>query len=216
VEKIRLLLIEDNRLLRDSLTAILRKQRGLNVVAAVESTKHALHKAQESKPHVILLGLDFHAAEALRKQVPEAKMIVMNFMPLQEDVLEFIRLEVSGFILKDATLRDFLKTVRSVARGNKVLPPSLTDSLFSQVVEHAGRMGGAQLSESVRMTGREREIIEVIAEGLSNKEIAQRLHIAVHTVKSHIHNILEKLALHTRLEIATYAHSKGISKSSRS
>jgi len=143
-------------------------------------------------------------------------MIVMNFMPLQEDVLEFIRLEVSGFILKDATLRDFLKTVRSVARGNKVLPPSLTDSLFSRVVEHTGRMGEAQLSESVRMTGREREIIEVIAEGLSNKEIAQRLHIAVHTVKSHIHNILEKLALHTRLEIATYAHSKGISKSSRS
>ena len=216
MEKVRLLLIEENRLLRDGLIAMLQKQRGLEIVAAVESTKHALHKAQELKPHVILLGLDFHAVEAFRKQVPGAKVIVMNLMPTQEDVLEFVQVGASGFVLKDATAGDLLKTIRSVARGEKVLPSSLTESLFSRVVEHAGRMGESQLSESLRMTKREREVIELIAEGLSNKEIAQRLHLAVHTVKSHIHNILEKLMLHTRLEIAKYAHTKGIRRGSRS
>jgi len=88
----------------------------------------------------------------------------------------------------------------------------LTGSLFSQVIEQAIRVGNAHLIESVRMSKREREVIELIAGGLGNKEIAQRLHIATHTVKSHVHNILEKLALHSRLEIAAYAYTKGTFK----
>jgi DNA-binding NarL/FixJ family response regulator len=89
--------------------------------------------------------------------------------------------------------------------------PSLTGSLFSQIIETvAGE--GKTLIEWVRMTKREREVIELIAEGLSNKEIAQRPNIATYTVKSHVHNILDKLALHTRLQVASYAHSQEKSK----
>jgi DNA-binding NarL/FixJ family response regulator len=128
----------------------------------------------------------------------------MGLIPTQEDVLEFVKAGASGFLLKDATLSDFLRTIRSVARGAKVLPPLMTDSLFSHVIDHAFRNGKGHLAGAVRMTKREREIIALIAEGLPNKEIAGRLSIATYTVKSHVHNILEKLALHTRLEIAVY------------
>jgi DNA-binding NarL/FixJ family response regulator len=112
----------------------------------------------------------------------------------------------SGFIMKSATVDDFLRTIRSVAMGEKVLPPPLTSSLFSHVVEYALKKGADKLKGAVRMTKREREIIALIAEGMTNKEIAQRLDVATYTVKSHVHNIMEKLALHSRLQIANQAH----------
>ena len=100
-------------------------------------------------------------------------------------------------------------TIRSVAAGHKVLPPRMTESLFSQIAKAADAQGHAQVLEDVRMTRREREVIELIGEGLSNKEIAQRLNIAAHTVKSHVRNVMEKLALHTRLQIAAYVRRDG-------
>ena len=102
-----------------------------------------------------------------------------------------------------------LRSIRKVAQGGKVLPSTLTPSLLSQIAEHATLSGKGDPFKSVRMTNREREVVELIAEGLSNKQIADRLHLAVDTVKSHVHNILEKLALHTRLEIANYRHAGG-------
>jgi DNA-binding NarL/FixJ family response regulator len=132
----------------------------------------------------------------------------MGFIPSQSDIVEFVSAGASGFILKDASVKEFLRTVRSVAEGVKVLPPSLTDSLFSHVVELALLQGKGKVkpTAAVRMTKREREIVVLIADGLSNKEIAQRLSIATHTVKSHVHNVMEKLALHTRLQIAKFMH----------
>jgi DNA-binding NarL/FixJ family response regulator len=85
----------------------------------------------------------------------------------------------------------------------------MTESLFSQIAMAAGTRGHAQVLEDVRMTRREREVIELIGEGLSNKEIAQRLNVAAHTVKSHVRNVMEKLALHTRLQIAAYVRRDG-------
>jgi len=142
----------------------------------------------------------------IRKEFPETDVIVMDLVPAHAELVEFVKEGVAGFILKDATLDDFLDTIRSVAKGIKVLPPPLAGSLFSQVVERAIRTGSAdQIMKSVRMTAREQEVIELIAQGRSNKEIAAKLHVAVHTVKNHVHNILDKLALHTRLELASFA-----------
>jgi DNA-binding NarL/FixJ family response regulator len=112
---------------------------------------------------------------------------------------------VSGFVLKDSTFDDFVATIRSVAAGEKVLPPRMTQSLFSQIAKAAVRGERAEALDEVRMTRRESEVIALIGEGLSNKEIAQRLEIATHTVKSHVRNVMEKLALHTRLQIAAYS-----------
>ena len=217
--KIRLLLLEDNRLLREGLTAMLNEQPDIEVVAAFGDGKDAVLEAtRKLNPQIILLDLglkgqnSLRLVESVKKEYSAVKLIVMDLIPVQADMIEFVKAGVSGFILKDATFNDFAGTIRSVAAGVSVLPPSLTGSLFSQII---GRVTGeekASLMESVRMTKREREVIDLIAEGLSNKDIAQRLSIATYTVKSHVHNILDTLALHTRLQVASYAHTQGGSR----
>jgi DNA-binding NarL/FixJ family response regulator len=212
MKKIQILLIEDNRLLREGLSVMLKEQPDLRVVAS-PGNSDALSKARRLKPEVILLDLGLRSQNSLRliglfkKNAPEARVIGMDLVPVQEDLVQYVEAGVCGFVLKDATFDDFLRTIRSVARGVNVLPPPLTGSLFNQIIEHATRKHKGNPFTSVKMTNREREVIELIAEGLSNKDIAHRLHLATDTVKSHVHNILEKLALHTRLEIARFAHS---------
>jgi DNA-binding NarL/FixJ family response regulator len=208
---IRVLLIEDNRLLREGATAILNAQPDIKAVSAGGANGDPMAKARAFKPHVVLLDLGLRnmnsvkIVQSMRKDFPKTEVIVMDLIPAHADVVEFVKEGVAGFILKDATLADFLRTIRSVAKGIKVLPPPLTGSLFSQIVEHAIRSGNPdQIVKSVRMTKREQDVIDQIAHGRSNKEIAAKLYIAVHTVKSHVHNVLEKLALHTRLELAHY------------
>jgi DNA-binding NarL/FixJ family response regulator len=213
MKKIRILVIEDNRVLRDGITAMLNEQADMHVVATIGSGNNVLMKANQTKPHVVLMDVglinfkESSVVELIKKKMPEAKVVGMGFVPTQSDIVEFVEAGASGFILKVATVKEFLGTIRSVAQGIKVLPPSLAGSLFSHVIEHAVKKKG-KITNLVRMTKREREIIVLIADGLSNKEIAQQLNIATHTVKSHVHNIMEKLALHSRLQIAMYTREE--------
>lgn len=220
MSKIRVLLIEDNRLLREGITAMLNEQPDIRAVSS-SGNGDAVEKAKKLKPQVVLLDLGLRSqnslriAELIKKEFARAQIVVMDLMPAQSEVVEFVRAGVSGFILKDATIDDFLHTIRSVAEGKKVLPPSLTDSLFSHIVEYAVQSGKAdRLMKAVKLTKREHEVVDLIARGMSNKEIANELHIAVHTVKSHVHNTLEKLALHTRLELASFALTEGMVRKS--
>jgi len=211
VSKLRLLVIEDNPVLREGIAALLNQRTDLSVVASDDSGFDG-RTARHAQADVVLVdrGLrhrdSLHVVETVKKASPDAGVIVMALLPVQEDIIEFVKAGVSGFILKDAPVDDLVRTIRAVADGTKVLPPVLAGTLFSQISRLALTRG--QAVAAVRMTRREREIITLIADGLSNKAIARQLHIATHTVKSHVHNILEKLALHSRLEIAAYAHAR--------
>ena len=212
---ISIALIEDNRLVREGMTVLLQQRPDLKIVAAgARSTTSLL---RETNPQVVLLDLglqhdnSLRVAQQVKKELPQAKVIVMDLLPVHEDIMEFVNAGVSGFIMKDATLDDLVKTIRSVAAGAHVLPPQMTGTLFSQIAREAIAKGRPEALEAVRMTPRERDVINLIAEGLSNKEIAGRLNLATHTIKSHVRNIMEKLTLHTRLQIAAYAHRDGTS-----
>ncbi|MBA4309511.1 MAG: hypothetical protein C0425_04165 [Chlorobiaceae bacterium] len=220
--KIRILLIEDNRLLRNGIAAMLKKQSDMQVVATVSNGENILLTIEKYKPSIVLLDLGLRNQNSLnivklcKQHFPASKVIVMDLIPLQADVLEFVQAGVSGFILKDANVAEFYKTIRSVFSGAQVLPPHLTGSLFSQIIENAITVAKpSEIVESVRMTKRERQVIELIADGSSNKEIAQKLHLSTYTVKSHVHNILDKLALHTRVQIAKHAHISGVYKNTQ-
>jgi len=214
MKKIRLLLIEDNRLLRDGILTILKPHKDIIVIAASGDGKNTLLKIQQLKPNVVLLDLglrsqnSLHVVEIVKKDFSKAKIIVMDLAPVQADILQYVKAGANGFILKDASLNDFLITIRAVSEGSTVLPPLLVNSLFSQIVEFAVSEGNTSLKESVRMTKRERDVITLLSDGMSNKEIGQKIHVSTYTVKSHIHNIMEKLALHTRLEIANYSYTE--------
>jgi DNA-binding NarL/FixJ family response regulator len=210
MKKFNILVVEDNRLLREGLTLMLKEQPNFKVVAS-PGNDDAVRKAKRIKFNVILLDLELRSRNSLRllesfkKFSPGAGVIGMNLVPIQQDLVQYVKAGVSGFVLKDATFDDLLRTIRSVAQGVNVLPPPLTGSLFSEIVENVTRNKIGNPSAAVRMTRREREVIALIAEGLSNGDIARRLYLSTHTVKSHVHNILEKLSLHTRLEIARFA-----------
>lgn len=201
--------IDDNRLVREALTAMLNELSDMRAVASAVADSQFLEAMQ---PHVLLLDVglgdedSLGVAAALRKQRPDARIIVMDLLPVHEEIMDFVNAGVSGFVLKDASFDEFVGTIRSVADGEKVLPPSMTQSLFSQIAREARGRESEEVLEDVRMTRREREVVDLIGEGLSNKEIALRLNIATHTVKSHVRNVMEKLALHTRLQIAAYSH----------
>lgn len=204
--------VDDNRLVREALGRMLSAVPDLIVFVADVADPAFMEQA---RPDVVLLDVgladddSLSVATALVKRFPSAKIIVMDLLPMSDDIMQFVNAGVCGFMLKDATFDEFVATIRSVAAGDKVLPARMTQSLFSQIAKAVESAGPARIIEEVRMTKREREVIELIGEGLSNKEIAQRLNIASHTVKSHVRNVMDKLALHTRLQIAAYVRRDG-------
>ena len=207
MKKTQILLIEENRILREGIVSLLKTQTDMAVaVVSEESIFGTTHTSG-----VALLSFHYRNKNSLelvakiKKNLPVVKIIVMNLIPLQEDILNFVQAGASGFILKEATNNEFVNTIRTVSLGVHVLPQHLTKSLFSQIVE--GSMNGFKPSivvDTVRMSKREQEIIALITDGLSNSEIAQSLHLSVYTIKSHVHNILSKLAVNTRIQISKY------------
>jgi DNA-binding NarL/FixJ family response regulator len=192
---------------------MIKKQADMHVIATLGNGEYILELMDKNQPNILLLDFGLRSQNSLqivkliRQNFLEVKIIVMDLIPLQADVMEFVQAGVSGFILKDANIAEFFTTIRSVFQGNKVLPSNLTDSLFSQIVESAiTNAKTSTIVESVRLTKREKQVMGLIADSATNKVIAQKLNLSTYTIKSHVHNILEKLALHTRVQIAVQAH----------
>lgn len=213
--KTRVLLIEDNRLLREGIAAALDSHGEFEVIARSEDGDAVRElRASGDSPDVVLLDLGLEKASSLqlmtilRSQFPETRVIAMDILPEHVDIVEFVEAGGDGFILKSAALEEYVRTIRAVARGEKVLPSVLTASLFTQIMDSALSSDKGVPESAIQLTPREKEIVDLIAGGLSNKDIATRLHIATHTVKSHVHNILEKLALSSRLQIAAFVNRR--------
>ena len=210
---ITIAVIEDNRLVREGLTILLNKFDGVQVIGGGASPETVLFR-EKRDPRIVLLDLGLRAGDSLRVarrvklEFPESRIVVMDLLPAHEEIVEFVHAGVSGFLLKDATLDDLERTIRSVAAGVDVLPPQMIGTLFSQIAGDAVARSLPPVVDDARMTPREHQVILLIAEGLGNKEIAVRLHIATHTVKSHVRNVMEKLTLRTRLQIAAYVREK--------
>jgi two-component system, NarL family, nitrate/nitrite response regulator NarL len=207
---IRIAIVEDNRLLREGLTRKLDQQADFTVVHA--AAEGSLEELGEAAADVLLLDVGLEGedslalAQRLRAGLPALRVIVMDLLPVHDDLVEFVTAGVSGFIVKDATLDDFLMTIRSVAAGHTILPPAMASTLFSQIMEEAAVRGQSAVSEATDLTAREQKVVSLIGDGLSNKAIARSLGISPHTVKSHVRNIMDKLALHSRLQIAAHLH----------
>jgi two-component system nitrate/nitrite response regulator NarL len=213
--KIRVLLFEDNRLIRKGISALLEDRKDILLLGAPGIHDGTIALIRRLKPDVILLDVSLlghdslHMVETISRDLPKAAVIVMDLAPDGRDILQFIKAGACGFVLKDASPGEFLRTLATVASGGKVLPPLLSGSVFSEIVDHAIRGGGKGVNTALRITKREREVLNLISDGLTNKQISVQLRITAYTVKSHVHNIMEKLTLHTRLEVANYSLSRG-------
>jgi DNA-binding NarL/FixJ family response regulator len=210
---IAIALVEDNRVVREGLTMLLNEVPGLSVVhASADPDVAAIQRAQA---RVLLLDIGLESGDSLdtarsvAHELPECRIVVMDLLPAHEDIRDFVEAGVAGFVLKDASVEVLTETIRAVADGADILPVDVTSALFSQIASRAAVQRGPEATQETRLTPREREVIDLISEGLSNKAIAARLHVSTHTVKSHVRNIMEKLTLHTRLQLASWVHHKG-------
>lgn len=206
-------LVDDNRISRDEHAKLLNAQPGVTVVSA-EATL-SVTMLTELQPEVVLVEagetevLSLRAAVTTRRVLPDAGVVITDLVEHNEDIADYVKAGVSGFVLKDATGDDLVGTVERVADGAHVLPEELTSPLFVQIAAE-----GIVLDEdppappirarvAVTLTLREQEVVELLGQGLGNKAIGARLLISTHTVKSHVRSVMEKTGLHTRVLLAT-------------
>lgn len=215
MKKTRIIIIGDNCILVQGLSSLISSQTDLKVVSVFGDVEKSETHIRESKPDVILIDFhlqsknSLHTVKAINKNFHDIKLLLINYIPAQEDLLKFMQAGISGFILKNAAVKEILTAIRLVAKGDVVLPTNLTGSLFSQIKKYTNNNHERSRNiETLIITKRERQIIKLIAEGMSNKEIEEKLNLSLNTVKSHIHNILGKLELQTRSQIVKYFFTK--------
>jgi len=164
MKKIRLIIIEDNRILREGIRIMVEEQKDIQVVAALGDRIKVHDKIRDLKPDALLLdfGLvnrnSLRLVKSLKKKFPKLKMIVMDILPIQSDIIKFIEEGVSGFILKDATTENFMNIIRSVAKEDKISVSQLHSSLFSEIIDNAmNELLRSKLIKSVRTTGKKKK-----------------------------------------------------------
>jgi DNA-binding NarL/FixJ family response regulator len=209
---ISVILIADNQSTRQGVLALIRRQAGFRVLASAGLTGEAVRMVRDSRPDMVLLHLGqatdddaLTLAGALHGEAPASRVVVLGLPADSTDVESFIRARVAGFLMADATFAEFLATVDRVVRGEQVLPPELAAGLFAQLTSTRVPWHRKPVAGGRALTGRELEVADLIVLGRSNKEIASQLRIALHTVKSHVHKVLTKLACNSRLEVAAFA-----------
>ena len=210
-------LVDDNRISREEHKRLLNAEPGVTVVSA-EATLNVKMLAEE-KPDVVLVEAgdsevaSLRTAVTTRRVLPDASVVVTDLVPQNEDIGDFVKAGVAGFVLKEASSDDLVDTVKTVADGSHVLPDELTSPLFVQIAEEGIVLDGEEAGRKVRadiadaLTAREQQVVALIGEGLANKEIGVRLQISTATVKSHVAKAMDKTELHTRVLLATRATS---------
>lgn len=212
-DEVLVAIVDDNRISREAHTKLLNAEPGVTVISA-EATL-SVTMLTEEKPDVVLVEagedevISLKAAVTTRRVLPDAGVVITDLEAENEDVADYVKAGVSGFMLQDASSDDVVDTVDAVADGAHVLPDELTSPLFVQIAADGIELDvetddgpPVRARVTVNLTVREEEIIALMREGLANKAIAARLLISTHTVKSHVRSAMEKTGLRTRVLLA--------------
>lgn len=202
VEPIRVLVVDDHAIVRSGLANILGYESDIKVIGEARDGVEAIDKALELKPDVILMDIfmprqnGIEAMVAIKHSLPEVRVLILTISENEDDLFQALRFGAQGYLLKSADITEVADGVRRTASGEAMLSPHVITRL---VAEFRGRAAEPQLSS------REIEVLELLAEGLTNTEIGQRLFISESTVRTYLHRLLEKLHLRNRAEATAYA-----------
>jgi len=210
-DDIRVMICDDHALFRRGLIMVLEAEADIAVVAEAEDGEDAVEKAVELVPDVILMdvrmpGVDgIEATRRISEKVPTAKILMLTVSDEEEDLYEAIKAGATGYLLKEVSIEEVAPAARAVVAGQSLISPSMASKLLGEFSNLAKRAEERSSVPTPRLTDRELEVLRLVAQGKSNREIAGELYISENTVKNHVRNILEKLHLHTRMEAVMYA-----------
>jgi len=214
--EIRVIIFHANSLFRESLAVVLAQQQGISVVRAVAEVAHVEKELSTLSPDLFVLDLGGHGraglneARRIRSASAQFKILLIEVPNNEADILACIECGASGYVLQDVSVETLVRNVRAVSAGEALCSPRIAALAFSRVSALAGQVRRGGPCQTSPLTKREVEIVALLERGLSNKEIAAQLHIEVPTVKNHIHNILDKLQVDGRRQVASYVKEQGL------
>ena len=214
MEQVRILLADDHNILRDGMRLLLERQPGFSVVGEAADGREIVQLAQAHSPDVVVMDIampNMNGIEATRRIVekfPSTGVVILSMHYDESYVIRSLKAGARAYLLKDAMKAELIAAIRAVAEGRSFFSPRISQILQEDYVEALGRKGAEDSYDL--LTEREREILQLVAEGKTNKEIADALNVSVYTVDTHRTHILQKLNLHSVPEVILYAVRKGI------
>jgi DNA-binding NarL/FixJ family response regulator len=209
-KRIKLLLVDDHPVVRKGINSCLARHEHLQIVGEAADGVEALKKARELMPDIVLMDIDMpekdglEVTELLRKELPKIKVLILSMHSNTEYVMRIIQSGASGYILKEAPTEELVRAIDIINTGEAFFSPEVARAALNKYVR-----GGAN-DPAAQLTNREREVLVQIAEGLSNKEIANKLGVGVRTVETHRERIMRKLNIHSVAGLTKFAISKGL------
>ncbi|MBW1981305.1 MAG: response regulator transcription factor [Deltaproteobacteria bacterium] len=210
---VRILIADDHQIMRQGLRSLIEAHSGMEVVAEAENGRMAVQLAQEIKPDVVIMDIsmpDLNGIEATRQMIsflPEVKVIALSMHSDKRFIYGMFEAGASAFLLKDCAFEELTLAINAAARGRCYVSPDVAGKVIDDYLRRAPLPRSAAL---VNLSAREREVLQLLAEGLPTKQIAFRLHVSVKTVETHRRRIMEKLGLHSIAELTKYAVREGL------
>lgn len=210
-DPIRVMICDDHALFRRGLIMVLEAEDDIEVVGEAEDGRDAVERVADIVPDVVLMDVrmpeidGIEAARLISDEAPSAKILMLTVSDEESDLYEAIKAGATGYLLKEISIEEVASAVRAVVSGQSLISPSMASKLLTEFTNLAKRADERTSVPTPRLTERELEVLRLVAQGMSNREIAGELYISENTVKNHVRNILEKLHLHTRMEAVMYA-----------
>ena len=215
MKTIKVLLADDHTILRKGLRSLLETEKGIEVLDEAEDGREAVSKVEALHPDVVVMdiampGLNgLEATRQIKKLYPEIQVLILSMHTNEEYIFQTLRAGASGYLVKKAAPRDLVLAIHAAMRGESFLSPSISKTIIDEYIRKAEKTGEED-DPFEKLTGREREILQLLAEGISNREISKKIHISVKTVETHRAHIIEKLNLHNATDLTKYAIRKGL------
>lgn len=212
--KIQVLLVDDHTLMRKGLRSLLEEEESVTVIGEAADGHQALEEVMALMPDVVLMDITMprlngiEATRQLKQRFPQVRVIMLTMHESEEYIFQALRAGASGYVLKGAAVAELVTAVQAVFRGDSYLSPTVSRKVVEEYVRHANAAAPCDPYETV--TVREREVLQLIAEGRSTREIAALLHISIKTVETHRAHLIEKIGLRSTAELTQYAMRKGL------
>jgi two-component system response regulator NreC len=212
MDSVRIILVDDHAVLRDGVRMVLESQPGFKVVGTADNGVDAVELAGDLQPDIAVLDVampnmnGLEATRAIKERCPNTRVVILSMYDNEEYLREALRAGASAYVLKRAAAKELVGAIQTVRQGQSYLDPALTRTLISDYVRQVERVDEAPDS----LTDRELEVLKLVAEGFTNRQIALKLTISIKTVQTHRANLMDKLNLHDRTELVRYAIRRGL------